>query len=87
MEGKNQVVYAYDNKTYMHGQEDTNDTLSMSAISDIIRSEQIGIKKKKSDRFPGKLNSRSEPNKTNESVGLGVSRDANSKVTLSNVFM
>lgn len=87
MEDKNEVVFAYDNKTYVHEPEVKNDALSMTAISDIIRNEQISIKKRKSDRFPGRLNSGPEPNKTNENVGLGVSRDVNSRLTLSNVFM
>jgi hypothetical protein len=87
MEDNNRVVFAYENKMYMDEPEDMNDTLPMSAISDVIRNEQIGINKRKTERFPRKLYSRSEPNETNESVGLGVSRDAHGRVTLSNVFM
>jgi type IV secretory pathway TrbD component len=87
MEDKNRVVFAYDSRAYIHEPGDISDALSMSNVSDIIRNEKIGVQRRKIDRFPGKLNSNFEPNKIHEDVGLGVSRDANSKVTLSNVFM
>lgn len=87
MEDKNRVVFAYDSRAYVHEPGDISDTLSMSNVSDIIRNEKIGVQRRKIDRFPGKLNSNFEPNKIHEDAGLGVPRDANSKVTLSNVFM
>jgi hypothetical protein len=87
MENNNRAVVTYDNKAYLHKSEDMNDTLSISALSDIIHNEQIGIKNRRSSRFPGKSQWSFEQNKTNENVAHGASRDSDNTVTLSNVFM
>jgi hypothetical protein len=87
MVDNNRAAVTYDNKAYLHKPEDMNETISISAISDIIHNERIGIKNRRSNRFPGKSHSSSEQNKTNANVAHGASRDSNGTVTLSNVFM
>lgn len=87
MVDNNRAVVSYDNKAYLHNSEDMNDTLSISALSDIIHNEQTGIKNRRSSRFPGKSQSMFERNETNKNVAHGVSRDTYNTVTLSNVFM
>lgn len=86
-EDNNRAVVTYDNKAYLHKSDDMKDTLSMSDISDIIHNEQIGIKNRRVNRFPGKSQPRFEQDEANKHVALGVSGDTNKTVTLSNVFM
>jgi hypothetical protein len=86
-EDNNRAVVTYDNKAYLHKSDDMKDTLSMSDISDIIHNDQIGIKNRRYNRFPGKSHSRFEQDEANRNVTLGVSGDRNKTVTLSNVFM
>jgi hypothetical protein len=87
IEDNNRAVVSYDNKAYLHKSDDLNDTLSISAISDIIHNEQTGIKNRRGNRFPGKSQSRFEQNKANTNVAHGASSDSDNAVTLSNVFM
>jgi hypothetical protein len=87
MEDNSRAVVTYGNKAYLHQAEEVNDAISMSAISDIIHNERIGVKNRRGNRLPGKPQPSLEQNKTNENVAHGVRRDSNNTVTLSNVFM
>jgi hypothetical protein len=82
--GRNVVFY--DNKAYTPKHRDINDPLSVSTLSNITRTDHADIRKRWGN-FPDKSSSRFEPNKTNDNVGLGVFKEPNATVTLSNVFM
>lgn len=87
IQDSNRVMVSYDNKAYgTHKSEALNDTLTISDINDFIHNDKNGVKKRKSDMFPGKSHSRMFKNRTEESVGLGAG-DPNKTVTLGNVFM
>ena len=82
--GRNAVVY--DNKAYAPKHRDINDALSISTLSDITRIDHADIRKRWGN-FPDKSSSSFEPNKTSDNVGLGVFKQPNKNVSLSNVFM
>jgi hypothetical protein len=81
---RNDVVY--DNKAYEPKHRDINDPLSISTLSDITRIDHADIRKRWGN-FPDKFSSNFEPNKTSDNIGLGVFKEPNKNVTLSNVFM
>jgi hypothetical protein len=85
-EDKGHVAVLYGNKTYTLKHRDVNDTLSVSTLSDITRTDQVDFVKRW-ENFPDKFPSSSEPNKASENVGLGEYKEPNKTVTLSNVFM
>jgi hypothetical protein len=85
-EGKGRVAVFYDNKAYTPNHRDVIDTLSISTLSDINRTHQADIRKRWGN-FPDKSPSSFEPRKASQNVGLGVLKEPNKAVTLSNVFM
>ena len=80
----NAVVY--DNRTCAPKHRDINDALSISTSSDITHIDHTDIRRRWGN-FPDKSSSRLEPHKTGDNVGLGVFKQPNKNVTLSNVFM
>jgi hypothetical protein len=82
--GRNAVFC--DNKAYTPKHRDINDGLSTSTLSDITRIDHVDIRKRWGN-FPDKSSSNFEPNKTSDNVGLGVFKEPNKNMTLSNVFM
>jgi hypothetical protein len=85
-EHKGRIAVFYDNKAYTTKHRDIKDTLSVSTLSDVTRTDQVDIRKRWGN-FSSKSPSRSEPNKVSENVGLSVSKEPNNTVTLSTVFM
>jgi hypothetical protein len=85
-EDKFRNAVLYDNKAYAPKHRDINNALSISTLSDVNRVDHADIRKRWGN-FPDKSSSRFEPNKTSDNVGLGVFKEPNNTVTLSNVFM
>ena len=85
-EDKDRDVVFYDNKAYASKHRDKNNPLSISTLSDMTRIDHADIRKRWGN-FPDKSSSSFEPNKTSDNVGLGVFKEPNKNVTLSNVFM
>jgi hypothetical protein len=85
-EDKDLNAVVYDNKAYAPKRRDINDALSVSTLSDITRIDHADIRNRWGN-FSDKSSSSFEPNKTSDNVGLGVFKDPNKAVSLSNVFM
>jgi hypothetical protein len=85
-EDKSSNAVVYDNKAYAPKHRDTNDALSISTLSDITRIDHADIRKRWGN-FSDKSSSSFEPNKTSDNIGLGVFKEPNKNMTLSNVFM